>query len=273
MYVLLSLLLALGSGFGASYQPVSSDATVAEANKMPACGTEAKIVKEIAGLTFYVMIVDLNCSEVRFYHKDENGKVFGSISNLRGHIENVEKRSPKFITNGGMFEANFTPTGLYIEEGKVRYKLNLSKGGTQFSNFYSLEPNGVFYLDRDGRAGIVERETFKALQDKAIFATQSAPILFTGLKKRNPILNKQSKNKFVRSGVGIKANTDGKKLVFALSAHPMNFFDFSRIFDFYGCNKAMYLDGGVSEAYLPQHIKVKTKNKFATMIAVFDKQK
>ncbi len=54
--------------------------------------------------------------------------------------------------NGGMFEADNTPKGLYIENSRILKPLDTSQGS---GNFY-LQPNGVFYITQNNQLGIAE---------------------------------------------------------------------------------------------------------------------
>jgi uncharacterized protein YigE (DUF2233 family) len=99
------------------------------------------------------------------------------------------------------------------------------------------------------------------------YATQSGPMVVIN-GKINPNFKKDSKSKFTRSGVGIRK--DGT-LVFAISQQPVTFYDFARIFLFYGCQDALYLDGAISEMYLPEIGRNQSANKFALLIAITEK--
>lgn len=58
-----------------------------------------------------------------------------------------------------------------------------------------------------------------------------------------------SANLNIRNGVGIMP--DGR-VVFAISREPVNFFDFASWFKDQGCMDALYLDGAISRAYIPE---------------------
>ena len=80
--------------------------------------------------------------------------------------------------NGGMYDDNFSPVGLYIENGKELTRANtitLTGTPSQIPNFYK-KPNGVFFIG-DGEAGMIETGRFLAHRPKARFATQSGPML------------------------------------------------------------------------------------------------
>lgn len=214
-------------------------------------------------VAFDVIIVNSKKGNLDFFHKKNTGEKIRNIKTLKSYIANQSKKL-MFATNGGMFHANHTPTGLYVENGKEIYPLNQKKGGAQFENFYDLPPNAVFCILKNNRAKIVRREDYHSLKNQVKHATQSAPMLIEN-SKINTELNPKSNSKYIRSGVGIKP--DGR-VVFAISKSPVTFYDFARIFKFYACKEALYLDGAISEMYLPEVGRVQSKNDFGLLIAI-----
>ena len=92
---------------------------------------------------------------ISFYWKTnrENIKNIGKLRKV------LEKQNSKliFATNGGMFDEQLSPIGLFIENGQIIKPLNKkviksNKKGA-LHNFY-LEPNGVFYINNDEKDGI-----------------------------------------------------------------------------------------------------------------------
>lgn len=227
---------------------------------------EADTVKLNDGLKFDVYRVDLNKSKVDFYRTGENQQDLQSISSLKDYLYRRSKEL-YFATNGGMYRPDYSPEGLYVENGREIYPLNMSqKGRLDFMNFYDIPPNGVFLITKNNKAYIVTKEDYQSKVDKTQvkYATQSGPMVYVN-GERNPKFNKASSSKYVRSGVGI---TKQGKLMFAISHEPVSFWNFSRIFAYYGCENALYLDGGVSEMYLPRLDKHRTNQKFGSIIAV-----
>jgi uncharacterized protein YigE (DUF2233 family) len=139
--------------------------------------------------------------------------------------------------NAGIFEPGFVPSGLLVRQGVPVHPLNTGSGS---GNFY-LAPNGVFAITGAG-ATVVETSKFPSLQDVRE-ATQSGPLLVRrGVL--HPALREGSRHRFVRNGVGVRA--DGK-VVFAVSRAPISLFDFAALFrDELACPDALYLDGFVS---------------------------
>ncbi|MBT8327539.1 MAG: phosphodiester glycosidase family protein [Bacteroidia bacterium] len=182
-------------------------------------------------------------SNIKFFLKNDSGSYFNSIGKLKSWLirQNDELI---FAINGGMFKKDFSPLGLYIENGKVISKINNVREA--YGNFY-LQPNGVFSISKDKIASIVKTQNF--VSDSTInFATQSGPLLLYN-DTINPLLTKGSTNLHIRNGVGIKPNGE---LLFAMSKERINFYDFASFFKENNCSTALYLDGFVSRTYLPE---------------------
>lgn len=195
--------------------------------------------------------------EIRFYLKDDKGNYFRSIGNLRSHLE-AKKKTLRFAMNGGMYQIDNRPLGLYIQNAKTIEKLNTRSGN---GNFY-LQPNGVFYLTSANKAGISPTKEFK--NPNVTYATQSGPMLVVN-GEINAQFKKGSENLNIRNGVGILP--DGR-ILFALSKEPVNFYDFAAFFKSRGCRQALYLDGFVSRAYLPEKRWTQLDGDFGVIIGV-----
>jgi uncharacterized protein YigE (DUF2233 family) len=179
--------------------------------------------------------------ELRFFWKRKDGTPYGSIRKLRDALA-AEGLELIFAVNGGIYSENFTPLGLYIENGKRYYKLNRGEGG---GNFFLL-PNGVFYITAEG-AGVVETEDYMP-QERVINAIQSGPILVTN-GRIHPRFIPGYDSKHIRNGVGV--DREGR-VVFAISDEPVNFHDFGALFKYaLDCPNALYVDGSISEMYAP----------------------
>jgi uncharacterized protein YigE (DUF2233 family) len=81
----------------------------------------------------------------------------------------------------------------------------------------------------------------------------------------HPAFTKGSANVNFRNGVGVLR---GNKLLFAITKLPMNLYDFADFFKQQGCLNALYFDGFVSRAYLPEKQWMQTGGNFGVMIAV-----
>lgn len=201
-------------------------------------------------------VVDLQKQDLQLYWKDDKGSILGSIGRLRQYL-NGKQRTLVFAMNGGMYKEDQAPLGLFIQQGRLITKLNISSG---YGNFY-LKPNGVFYITTDKKAVVCRTQDFK--YDKKIsFATQSGPMLVIN-GAIHPEFKDGSANVNIRNGVGV---LPGNKLLFAMTKMPMNFYDFADFFKQQGCLNALYLDGFVSRTYLPEQQWTQTDGSFGVII-------
>ena len=102
---------------------------------------------------YIVYNVDFKKENVKFYWLNNDGIPFEKIDNLL----KLNPNKFKFIMNGGIYNDDFTPEGLYIENGKEFTPINLNDGA---GNFYE-KPNGVFYFYKN-KPFIVTSEKFKS---------------------------------------------------------------------------------------------------------------
>lgn len=211
--------------------------------------------------TFLSYRVDPKKQELKLYWQDAGGQNFGSIQNLKTAVEK-EKKKLLFAMNGGMYKPGGSPLGLYIQNKVILSPLDTT---TASGNFY-LKPNGVFYLTTDNTAAICTTPEFKN-NGKIKYATQSGPMLVIN-GQIHPAFKEGSPNKNIRNGVGIMP--DGTVL-FVLSKQPVNFYDFADYFKKLGCKNALYLDGFVSRAYLPEQNWVQLDGDFGVMVGVTGK--
>lgn len=224
-----------------------------------------KTKKDDTGQVIIDHIINPQTTEIRFFWKDEEGHILGNFENLKKHLSQ-NKEELIFAMNGGMFDKNYSPVGLYIEKGEIIHPLNTKK--QENGNFY-LQPNGVFYFLKDGKADIQTTEGFSKIPlSNVLYATQSGPMLLID-GNINPLFQKGSKNKYIRNGVGLLPNGN---LTFALSKKEMNFYDFAHHFQELGVQNALYLDGFVSKLYWPsQNITSDTKDEFGVIIGEVEK--
>ncbi|MBL7950974.1 MAG: phosphodiester glycosidase family protein [Flavobacteriales bacterium] len=204
-------------------------------------------------------IVDLRKEHITLRWKDPQGHVIGDLGALRTRIAQ-EGSDLLFAMNGGMYTHEQGPVGLYIEDGKV---LNRIDRRTDPKDNFHMQPNGVFGLYNDGSAFVKTTTSMKDMV-QVRYATQSGPMLLSG-----GVINKNftpgSKNLHIRNGVGIR--TDGN-IVFAISREPINFHDFATWFKAQGCDDALYLDGFVSKAYMPEAGLQQMDGQLGVLIAV-----
>jgi uncharacterized protein YigE (DUF2233 family) len=211
-----------------------------------------------AFLSYYI---DPKKQEIKLYYQNEQGQNFGSIQNLKTSIEK-NKQTLLFAMNGGMYKPGGAPQGLYMQN---KIKLSQLDTTTASGNFY-LKPNGVFYICTDNSADICTTSDFKDI-GQIKYATQSGPMLVIK-GKIHSAFKEGSLNTNIRNGVGILS--DGK-VIFALSKNPVNFYSFANYFKKLGCKNALYLDGSVSRAYLPEKNWVQLDGNFGVIVGVTDK--
>lgn len=211
------------------------------------------------GTTFDIIHVQPMDGDLRLYWKDHSGDRLGSFGNLKKEVES-QGESLLFATNAGIFSKNFTPGGLHIENGVTLKALNTKEGE---GNFH-LMPNGVFLIGNKGPK-VVETHKFAGVKDSIYYATQSGPLLVIE-GELHPAFNKGSSNKYIRNGVGVTANGN---MYFAISREPVNFYDFAVFFrDKLNCPNALYLDGSISDFYLPELGRTYEGGNFTGMIAL-----
>ncbi|GAB5525954.1 MAG: hypothetical protein Roseis2KO_38260 [Roseivirga sp.] len=227
-----------------------------------AVSLQAGEIEEIRyrGKLYKVYVVKLRDANIQMVWKDEDGEPLTNFNRLRDVVRS-QKRRLTFAMNGGIFNPELEPVGLYIEKGKQLRPLNLEDAS---GNFF-LKPNGVFYIDDDDKAGIVTSEKYQsAVAGKEIrYAQQSGPqLLIDG--KIHSAFTEGSVNQTVRNGVGI---IDENTVVFAISQTKVNLHEFASMFkEKYGCKNALYLDGAISEIYGKADGDRIFRNRFSAMV-------
>ncbi len=193
------------------------------------------------GADYTVCRFDLAKDDLRLFWKDSGGAPYKTFDALADTLKG-QGRTLAFAINGGMYGADFSPTGLYVEEGKKLRPANtktVSGSPGQIPNFYK-KPNGVFYLAGES-AGILPTDAYLASMPAALFATQSGPMLLID-GTLHPAFIEGSTDRKLRDGVGLVSPTE---VVFAISETSVNFYDFALLFrDHLGCRNALFLDGG-----------------------------
>lgn len=184
-------------------------------------------------VNYIVCEVDLNEYDLVLRRTDASGNPYGNLSALA-------KVEPfVFATNAGMYHEDLGPVGLYLEDGREMSPLNL---GDAPGNFF-MKPNGVFYVDRAGHAGVVESGTFVASGIKPALATQSGPMLVID-GSLHPRFEQDGASRYIRNGVGTNG---GKQVIFAISRQPVSLGSFARLFrDELGIRNALFFDGAIS---------------------------
>lgn len=191
--------------------------------------------------TYVVLRVDLRAARIKTLWKNSAGAPYGSLEQAYRQLGG----DLLALTNAGIYSENHTPEGLHVEGGVTLSPLNLNGGE---GNFY-FRPNGVFYVSDDG-AGIVESEKFSSHGGRAGVreATQSGPLLVSD-GETNPNLKPDSQSLYVRNGIGVKSPDE---VYIVISEGEVNLYDFASVFkEQLHCRDALYLDGCVSQVYLP----------------------
>ncbi len=194
------------------------------------------------GNSYDVCQFDLRYYTLKLFWKQPNGEPYGSLQNI------PRRDGPKtgqlvFATNGGMYQTDRTPLGLYVENGRELVQANTAAGA---GNFY-IKPNGVFYVSGDS-AGVLETRKFLQQRSQSDIATQSGPMLVIN-GAINPHFTPTSDSRKIRNGVGVQ---DVHRVVFVISNEPVTFNKFAHFFrNTLHCSNALYLDGSISSVYAP----------------------
>jgi uncharacterized protein YigE (DUF2233 family) len=194
------------------------------------------------GANYTVCSFDARRDDIRIHWKGADGRAYGGFSRLAEALA-AQGRQLRFAMNGGMFETDLSPVGLFIEDGRQKHKADTRDGA---SNFH-LKPNGVFYVD-EGGAGVTETTRFLSAGPLARYATQSGPLLVID-GRIHPKIHPTGTSAKIRNGVGVR---DGRLVAFAISDEPVTFYAFARLFrDALNCPNALFLDGTVSSLFAP----------------------
>jgi uncharacterized protein YigE (DUF2233 family) len=195
------------------------------------------------GARFSYCVIDLDREELRLFRADDTGAPFGSFDRLDKALEGAGL-DLGVAMNGGMYHADRSPVGLYIERGQQDARLVTRAGPGNFG----LLPNGVFCVDRQ-RAEVVESRRFAEREPTCDFATQSGPMLVID-GALHPRFIPDSDSRKIRNGVGVRS--EGREVVMAISDQAVNFHHFARFFrDRLGIGNALFLDGRISKLYAP----------------------
>lgn len=193
----------------------------------------------VARPRFTTIRVDVRTERVELFLRDEAGRTFNRFDRLESWLAGRNRRL-RFAMNAGMFQPDFSPVGLLVQDGRQVSPLNLSDGS---GNFF-LKPNGVFFISESGPR-VVESTEYPALARGVRLATQSGPLLVRN-GALHPAFNAGSTSRLLRNGVGVSGGT----VVFVISEQPVNFYEIATYFrDELHCPDALYLDGVVSSLY------------------------
>ena len=196
------------------------------------------------GSRYTVCEADASKEQLRLFLRDERGTVYGNFSSIDAALESEGKKLA-FATNAGMYHADRSPVGMYIEDQQQQMRLIPNAGPGNFG----LLPNGVFCIRKD-RADVYESLKYRDSGVDCTHATQSGPMLVID-GELHPRFLVDSTSYYVRNGVGSSA--DGKRVVFAISRNAVTFHQFGRLFrDHLKLPSALYFDGNISRLHAPE---------------------
>jgi uncharacterized protein YigE (DUF2233 family) len=182
--------------------------------------------------------IDPRRDEIVVRHADGGQGPYGSLDAFVGAMRQA-MQPVALAMNAGMYHEDMSPVGLLVEDGRELAPLTTEDGE---GNFF-LKPNGVFLIDADGRAAVMETTAYAAAGLTPRFATQSGPMLVVN-GAVHPKFLPDGESRHVRNGVGVRG--DGA-VVLAISLDPVSLGSFARLFrDPLGCPDALFFDGAIS---------------------------
>lgn len=195
------------------------------------------------GVRYTVCEVDLTQEELRLWHRDASGTIYGNFDRLEETLR-AEGRTLTFAMNGGMYQPDRSAVGLYVEDGQeLAHVITRDTSGN-----FGLLPNGVFCIEENS-AAVIETKRFAANPPPCLYASQSGPMLLID-GKVHPEFTEGSDSRYIRNGVGV--NEEGTTAYFVVSSDLVNFYDFATMFrDRLNTPNALYIDGNVSRLYAP----------------------
>lgn len=185
--------------------------------------------------------VDASRENIKLFLRDENGDLLGQFSKIDRQLSEKGLKL-SFAMNAGMYHDDRSPVGYYLQDGNEVMRVVPNAGPGNFG----LLPNGIFCI-RDGRADVIETLAFIEENPSCADATQSGPMLVID-GALHPRFLKDGTSVFIRNGVG--TSQDGKRVVFAISEEPVNFYSFGLLFrDHLALPNALYFDGKISRLF------------------------
>ncbi|UXM94192.1 phosphodiester glycosidase family protein [Bartonella sp. HY329] len=193
--------------------------------------------------TYVVCRANPSLDRIELFLNGADGKPYKRFYRLENAL-NAENKTIAFAMNAGMYHADYTAVGLYVENGKELHSISTKDGP---GNFH-MKPNGVFFIN-NGKAGILDTDSFIARGLKPQLATQSGPML---------VINNEIHHRFIpqspyleyRNGVGV---TNDGEVIFIISEQKVNFDEMARFFrDKLKTPNALFFDGSISSLYSPE---------------------
>lgn len=223
-------------------------------------GIEAFRSKSKEGRLFSGYLIDPTKVTLTMIWRDQENVPYGNFTNFEQALTNDQVLL--FAVNGGMYQPDQSPQGLYIESGQLLQQLDTAKDKP--GNFY-LQPNGVFLITEALVPHVLRSDDFNAFADstEVQYATQSGPMLLID-GEINPKFGEASNNFHIRNGVGVMSDN---RVVFIISDERVRFYELAEEFLKLGCQNALYLDGAISQAFQPMLGQESRGGGFGVMIA------
>ena len=196
-----------------------------------------------AGNAYTICTANTAQDDLRLFLNDADGAPYGQFSAIDRALKDDGERL-NFAMNGGMYHADRSPVGYYVENSAQRMRVIANAGPGNFG----LLPNGIFCI-RPDRVDVIETLAFVDQSPDCRFATQSGPMLVIN-GQLHPRFLVDSTSRYIRNGVG--TSLDGQQVVFAISRNTVTFHEFGSLFrDRLNIPNALYFDGKISRLYAP----------------------
>lgn len=248
-------------------EPGGTAAQEAEHQVVDDQSEEAEICRDVVieGARAIVCTVDPATFSLRLAYRDAAGAPYGSLPRAAAALARDPDGAGRLVLamNAGMYHADLTPVGLYVEDSVEIAPLSTGDG---FGNFF-LKPNGVFFVNQDGGAGVMETTAYQAAEIHPAFATQSGPMLVID-GRIHPRFLHDGTSKYIRNGVGVR---DDGRVVLAITRDPVSLGVFARLFrDAAACSHALFFDGAVSSLALGGRMVIDSGDAAGPVVAVFE---
>src|SRR4051794_12873060 len=79
--------------------------------------------RSFEGASYIVCTFDPTKEDLRIFWRDDNGKLYRTFTALAADLEG-KGISLQFAMNGGMYQGDFRPIGLYVENGRQLTRAN-----------------------------------------------------------------------------------------------------------------------------------------------------
>ncbi len=208
-----------------------------------------------AGPSSYDLLIVEKLDALSVEFVPEASAELGSMELLYDH-DRLAGQELLAAVNAGMYEPDYSPVGWLVTEAGEQRPVNDQEGQ---GNFYN-KPNGSFALFED-RAVVAPSEN---AWPEVRAATQSGPLLVcNGQEHRG--FDPDSRYRAIRNAVGTQAD---RTAVLVISNTPVTFHELVVLYSALGCRDALYLDGNVSQFFLPALQRYRKAGRFGPLLAV-----